>query len=239
MIPSTPSSSSPTRAHFLPHHLPSDSSGRSVLPPHTIVRNGIARYNPPSEYALPATFSPAPAADPIATRQALVSGNQTSSSPYYRSLGNAPVTTSMQVPAAAAGSAETSSGNAPITLSVASGSVIPSTTAEPTQGQGSAYYRERSPSPPYGNPLRHTCCNCHTTDSRAWRRSVLTPGEYVCNKCGLFERSHSRPRPTEFSPRKRPRTEKTSPTTPSDTAPAANTAIESVNTPANTSPDAP
>ncbi|KAJ7084257.1 hypothetical protein C8R44DRAFT_52235 [Mycena epipterygia] len=34
-----------------------------------------------------------------------------------------------------------------------------------------------------------------------WRCSNLSPGKFLCNKCGLFERAHSRPRSEQFSPK--------------------------------------
>ncbi|KAJ6542705.1 von Willebrand factor type A domain-containing protein [Mycena capillaripes] len=37
------------------------------------------------------------------------------------------------------------------------------------------------------------CFTCGRTDAPSWRRSSVHPGEIVCNKCGLFERSHARP----------------------------------------------
>ncbi|KAJ7928410.1 hypothetical protein B0H13DRAFT_1507411, partial [Mycena leptocephala] len=47
--------------------------------------------------------------------------------------------------------------------------------------------------------VRRRCFNCCTTDTSTWRRSNLSPGKlYLCNKCGLFERTHSRPRPEQF-----------------------------------------
>jgi GATA-binding protein len=46
--------------------------------------------------------------------------------------------------------------------------------------------------------LRRRCFNCHTTEPPSWRRSTLTPGKIVCNKCGLYERTHLRPRPLRF-----------------------------------------
>ncbi|KAJ7736254.1 hypothetical protein B0H16DRAFT_1466692 [Mycena metata] len=39
------------------------------------------------------------------------------------------------------------------------------------------------------------CFNCCTMDTATWRRSNLNPGKILCNKCGLFERTHSRSRP--------------------------------------------
>ncbi|EIN09394.1 hypothetical protein PUNSTDRAFT_51669 [Punctularia strigosozonata HHB-11173 SS5] len=50
--------------------------------------------------------------------------------------------------------------------------------------------------------VRRRCFNCCTTDTSTWRRSSLNPGKVLCNKCGLFERTHSRPRPDQF-PHKR------------------------------------
>ncbi|KAH9943194.1 uncharacterized protein BXZ73DRAFT_87582 [Epithele typhae] len=42
----------------------------------------------------------------------------------------------------------------------------------------------------------------HTDDAASkethWRRSTLNPGKIVCNKCGLYERTHLRPRPLRF-----------------------------------------
>ncbi|KAH9989578.1 hypothetical protein BJV77DRAFT_678230 [Russula vinacea] len=46
-----------------------------------------------------------------------------------------------------------------------------------------------------GDLIRRQCFNCRATETRTWRRSVLNPGKMVCNKCGLFERSHASPRP--------------------------------------------
>ncbi|PFH47810.1 hypothetical protein AMATHDRAFT_151240 [Amanita thiersii Skay4041] len=81
-----------------------------------------------------------------------------------------------------------------------------------------AFYRPPSSSPlgmsylPTGHPVHHTddaasketqylrrrCFNCHTTEPPSWRRSTLNPGKIVCNKCGLYERTHLRPRPLRF-----------------------------------------
>ena len=69
------------------------------------------------------------------------------------------------------------------------------------------------------NRLRRRCFNCKATETSTWRRSVLSPGKLVgyqgyltervylihsqlCNKCGLFERTHAIPRPKKF-PRRR------------------------------------
>ncbi|KAI0322500.1 hypothetical protein OF83DRAFT_1161189 [Amylostereum chailletii] len=43
--------------------------------------------------------------------------------------------------------------------------------------------------------LRRRCFNCSQTEPPSWRRSTLNPGKIVCNKCGLYERTHLRPRP--------------------------------------------
>ena len=87
--------------------------------------------------------------------------------------------------------------------------------------QQSNLYRSPPPShqipmpylPPHNNiPIQHTddaasketqflrrrCFNCHTTEPPSWRRSTLNPGKIVCNKCGLYERTHLRPRPLRF-----------------------------------------
>ncbi|KZP14521.1 hypothetical protein FIBSPDRAFT_680088, partial [Athelia psychrophila] len=50
--------------------------------------------------------------------------------------------------------------------------------------------------------VRRRCFNCCTTDTSTWRRSNLSPGKVLCNKCGLFERTHSRPRPDQFPHRR-------------------------------------
>jgi hypothetical protein len=50
--------------------------------------------------------------------------------------------------------------------------------------------------------IRRRCFNCCTTDTSTWRRSSLNPGKVLCNKCGLFERTHNRARPEQF-PHKR------------------------------------
>ncbi|KAJ7772336.1 hypothetical protein B0H16DRAFT_1513139 [Mycena metata] len=50
--------------------------------------------------------------------------------------------------------------------------------------------------------VRRRCFNCCTTDTSVWRRSILSPGKVLCNKCGLFERTHGRPRPDQY-PHKR------------------------------------
>ncbi|KAJ6526593.1 von Willebrand factor type A domain-containing protein [Mycena vulgaris] len=43
--------------------------------------------------------------------------------------------------------------------------------------------------------LRRRCFNCHTTNPPSWRRSTADSTKIVCNKCGLYERTHLRARP--------------------------------------------
>ncbi|KAJ7058915.1 hypothetical protein C8F01DRAFT_1026883, partial [Mycena amicta] len=50
--------------------------------------------------------------------------------------------------------------------------------------------------------VKRRCFNCSTTDTSTWRRSQINAGKVLCNKCGLFERTHSRSRPEDF-PHKR------------------------------------
>ncbi|KAJ7744046.1 hypothetical protein DFH07DRAFT_717633, partial [Mycena maculata] len=52
--------------------------------------------------------------------------------------------------------------------------------------------------------VRRRCFNCCTTETSTWRRSNLSPGKVLCNKCGLFERTHLRPRPEQFSLKRSP-----------------------------------
>ncbi|KAF8433291.1 hypothetical protein L210DRAFT_3412328 [Boletus edulis BED1] len=63
--------------------------------------------------------------------------------------------------------------------------------------------------------VRRRCFNCCTTDTSTWRRSNLSPGKVLCNKCGLFERTHGRSRPDQFPHRRGPlATPMTRPRTP-------------------------
>jgi len=63
--------------------------------------------------------------------------------------------------------------------------------------------------------VRRRCFNCCTTDTSTWRRSNLSPGKVLCNKCGLFERTHGRSRPDQFPHRRGPlATSMTRPRTP-------------------------
>ncbi|KAJ6475999.1 hypothetical protein C8R47DRAFT_916478, partial [Mycena vitilis] len=47
--------------------------------------------------------------------------------------------------------------------------------------------------------VRRRCFNCTAADTSTWRRSNLSPGKLLCNKCGIFERTHSRARPQQAS----------------------------------------
>ena len=75
------------------------------------------------------------------------------------------------------------------------------------------------------NRVRRQCFNCKSKATTTWRRSMLMSGKWVCdfvcvvaekqsflklmlqvcNKCGLFERAHSAPRPKAFPRRRRSR----------------------------------
>ncbi|KAH9972140.1 hypothetical protein BGW80DRAFT_1121202, partial [Lactifluus volemus] len=54
----------------------------------------------------------------------------------------------------------------------------------------------------HGYGVHRRCFNCKAHETTTWRRSKLSPGKLLCNKCGLFERTHSVPRPKKF-PRRR------------------------------------
>ncbi|KAJ7720530.1 hypothetical protein B0H16DRAFT_384166 [Mycena metata] len=76
----------------------------------------------------------------------------------------------------------------------------PSTGWIPVQGGTGAaidivYTDDASTKP--SDRVRRRCFNCCTTETATWRRSNLNPGKMLCNKCGLFERTHSRPRPED------------------------------------------
>ncbi|KAI9434995.1 hypothetical protein H4582DRAFT_731673 [Lactarius indigo] len=71
----------------------------------------------------------------------------------------------------------------------------------PGQHQSDAIYTDDATTK-LNDRIRRQCFNCCTTDTSTWRRSSLNPGKVLCNKCGLFERTHNRPRPGQF-PRKR------------------------------------
>ncbi|RPD58836.1 hypothetical protein L227DRAFT_586984 [Lentinus tigrinus ALCF2SS1-6] len=73
---------------------------------------------------------------------------------------------------------------------------------QPYPGQANYIIHTDDASTKLSDRVRRKCYNCRTTDTSTWRRSSLTPGKVLCNKCGLFERTHSRPRPEQF-PHKR------------------------------------
>ncbi|GLB43177.1 putative GATA zinc finger [Lyophyllum shimeji] len=74
--------------------------------------------------------------------------------------------------------------------------------AYPGQQAGLAIVHTDDAATKLSDRVRRRCFNCCTTDTSTWRRSNLSPGKVLCNKCGLFERTHSRPRPEQF-PHKR------------------------------------
>ncbi|KAH9926290.1 uncharacterized protein BXZ73DRAFT_90960 [Epithele typhae] len=74
--------------------------------------------------------------------------------------------------------------------------------AQPYPGQTNYIIHTDDATTKLSDRVRRKCFNCRTTDTSTWRRSSLTPGKVLCNKCGLFERTHSRPRPEAF-PHKR------------------------------------
>ncbi|WVQ99171.1 hypothetical protein IAU59_006303 [Kwoniella sp. CBS 9459] len=45
--------------------------------------------------------------------------------------------------------------------------------------------------------LKRMCFNCANKSPPSWRKSVLHAGKILCNKCGIFERTHHRPRPPQ------------------------------------------
>ncbi|KAJ7666953.1 hypothetical protein DFH06DRAFT_1470079 [Mycena polygramma] len=51
------------------------------------------------------------------------------------------------------------------------------------------------------NSVRRRCFNCCTTETSMWLRSNLAAGEVLCNKCGLYEHTHTGPRlrPNQFT----------------------------------------
>ncbi|KAI9439500.1 hypothetical protein H4582DRAFT_1534086 [Lactarius indigo] len=71
----------------------------------------------------------------------------------------------------------------------------------PGQHQFNAIYTDDTTTK-LNDRIRRQCFNCHTTDTSTWRRSSLNPGKVLCNKCGVFERTHNRARPEQF-PHKR------------------------------------
>ncbi|KAI0817001.1 hypothetical protein BC628DRAFT_1333844 [Trametes gibbosa] len=79
--------------------------------------------------------------------------------------------------------------------------IVPS---QPYPGQASYIIYTDDANTKLSDRVRRKCFNCRTTDTSTWRRSSLTPGKVLCNKCGLFERTHSKPRPEQFPPKRGP-----------------------------------
>ncbi|KAJ7504692.1 hypothetical protein B0H11DRAFT_1655692, partial [Mycena galericulata] len=46
--------------------------------------------------------------------------------------------------------------------------------------------------------LRRRCFDCYVANTPGWRRSAINRGKIVCNRCGLYERTHKRCRPSEL-----------------------------------------
>ncbi|KAI8974579.1 hypothetical protein BD414DRAFT_424377 [Trametes punicea] len=76
--------------------------------------------------------------------------------------------------------------------------------SQPYPGQANYIIHTDDANTKLSDRVRRKCYNCRTTDTSTWRRSSLTPGKVLCNKCGLFERTHSRPRPEQFPPKRGP-----------------------------------
>ncbi|PCH44017.1 hypothetical protein WOLCODRAFT_133057 [Wolfiporia cocos MD-104 SS10] len=88
-------------------------------------------------------------------------------------------------------------------VQVSTRSIRPSyVNSQPYPGQPNYIVHTDDAATKLSDRVRRKCYNCRTTDTSTWRRSSLTPGKVLCNKCGLFERTHSRPRPEQF-PHKR------------------------------------
>ncbi|WVQ77280.1 hypothetical protein IAR50_006964 [Cryptococcus sp. DSM 104548] len=45
--------------------------------------------------------------------------------------------------------------------------------------------------------IKRECHNCTSRNPPSWRKSILSPGRILCNKCGIFERTHHRSRPPQ------------------------------------------
>ncbi|KAH8993924.1 hypothetical protein EDB92DRAFT_1851639 [Lactarius akahatsu] len=56
-----------------------------------------------------------------------------------------------------------------------------------------------------GEGVRRWCFNCRAVDTSTWRRSSLSQGKLLCNKCGLYERTHRVARPDKFPHKRRAR----------------------------------
>ncbi|KAG5219933.1 Homobasidiomycete-specific transcription factor [Salix suchowensis] len=98
-------------------------------------------------------------------------------------------------PPALPATATTPDASAPPPTATAAATAPPRSPTSPTPRCRAAHRRRASKETQY---LRRRCFNCHTTEPPSWRRSTLNPGKIVCNKCGLYERTHLRPRPLRF-----------------------------------------
>ncbi|KAI0306138.1 hypothetical protein B0F90DRAFT_1814930 [Multifurca ochricompacta] len=72
----------------------------------------------------------------------------------------------------------------------------------PGRGNDEIFYTDEANTKLNGR-MRRRCFNCKATETSTWRRSVLSLGKLLCNKCGLFERTHAIPRPKKFPRRRR------------------------------------
>ncbi|WRT66106.1 uncharacterized protein IL334_003059 [Kwoniella shivajii] len=45
--------------------------------------------------------------------------------------------------------------------------------------------------------IKRMCYNCDNRSPPSWRKSVIHPGRILCNKCGIFERTHQKSRPRQ------------------------------------------
>ncbi|KIY72994.1 hypothetical protein CYLTODRAFT_485962 [Cylindrobasidium torrendii FP15055 ss-10] len=85
--------------------------------------------------------------------------------------------------------------------------------------------------------VRRRCHNCGAWETSTWRRSTLAPGKILCNKCGLFERSHRRKRPAQL-PQLKSRLSKASIATDGPPEAASSTSTEVPRVPAPDTPQA-
>ncbi|EIN04295.1 hypothetical protein PUNSTDRAFT_122882 [Punctularia strigosozonata HHB-11173 SS5] len=101
--------------------------------------------------------------------------------------------------------------------------------ASPNDARAHDYQPAARPGRGSHGQVERVCFNCDARSSAAWRRSSLTPGKSLCNKCGLYERTHMKPRPHEAITRRDRDRERirhrlsASPSTPYDLPHAAQT----------------